>query len=249
MVRVKKHTDELTRAEEVSFRAEAIAAEYVADKARTDGELRRELDQRRRDHLVLGIEGVHTWADFIEALELLADRARSVRRIEAKPRTAGGSLSALTQCEEILRALQFALVADDAVLAQLHGIALGYLRRGHAVDGRDALALKSGAATREPIDFGHELTRLLRDLPPDAPIEETAEAIAGAVIWRDCPFGRLRSMTPGHLLHRPKLADWIASAWDERGVFPEYQRLARSLLVALGLDETQAKNAIPERAR
>src|SRR5450432_2290638 len=115
-------------------------------------------DEERLNSITLAIGSVRTWRDFTEALNLLAGRVRNVQQFEGKPRQGELSPSDLTRSEEILRALHYALTAqDESALRALHGPAVATLAAACGSDGRDAIGMQTGLMTREPTGFGAAL--------------------------------------------------------------------------------------------
>jgi hypothetical protein len=202
---------------------------------------------RRRDEMLVGLSGVLSHADFLEALEALADRVRNVQQFEGHPRHGEDTPSDLTRAEDVLRSLHAALLGGSAdLLSDLHKPAVAALRNEPELK---AVAIKTGAAVRKTRDFGRHLRQLLESL--DGSTEgDVATRIADSAIWRDCPLSYgLAGLTSQHAFLMPHVESWVLTVWRERrqgmdaGV-PDFPDLCRSLLRELGVDEQDARNAL-----
>lgn len=233
-------SDELSPEEVAAFRAAALEASASVDAQRRDMAVRDRADEERRNRLVLAIDGVRTYPDLCLALEQLAARVRNVQTFERQPRHGEARPSELTQTEDVLRVLLLSLaIPDEKPLQELHAVAERHLKSG--LGGYRAQALQSGAASRAKEDFTAEIVRLVASLDRNAPRETIARAVAGELVWRDCPYPRLRGMVPGHRLLEPRIEEWFATHWARRDPErPNYAELARLLLLTLGIEDAAA---------
>lgn len=195
-------------------------------------------EEKRLARQVLAIGSIRARSEFLDALGELARRLPNIETFSGKPGVRVGfsakNPSDYKRAEEILEALRLAFDADPSDLEELHVPALRQLKKRAGTDDL------TGATYRKPADFGEALIRLIEEIQAQGYRgAQAAPHVANWVGWQRGPYERLRSLRHGHPWLYPRVEKWAEKEFETR---EQPNKLARSLLRALGLSDQQARN-------